>query len=155
MKKIGLGLDYNNICKDYNTVYLDRDNNDRETVQCMGKVMDWFKEFLSDFMQTFEYEIYRLNQPSSLTLKEIVQKRFFFYSLEKEIIAQTFVLQKETMSYNGLSDWAAAGENSLLIQNDDEGEGVYFYFIENSDEHKWLLKKLSDYSLDEVPFEEA
>ena len=155
MKKIGLGLDYNNICKDYNTVYLDRDNNDPETVKCMSKVLDWFKEFFADLMQTFEYELYRLDQPSALAIKEIVQKRFFFYSLEKEILAQTFVLQQETMSYNSLSEWSKAGQNSLLIQNDDEGEGVYFYFIENSELHKWLLEKLSDYSLDEVPFQEA
>jgi hypothetical protein len=155
MKKIGLGLDYNNICKDYNTVYLDRDNNDMATTQCMKNVMDWFNEFFSDFMQTFNYELYRLNQPSPLELKEIVKKRFFFYSLEKEILAQTFVLQKENMAYTGLSEWAKAGQNSLLIQNDDEGEGVYFYFDENSEVHKWLIQKLSDCSLDEVPFEEA
>lgn len=155
MNKIGLGLDYNNICKDYNTVYLDRDNNDRETVQCMVKVMDFFKEFFTDFMQTFEYELYRLGQPKPLVLSEIVKKRFFFYSLEKEILAQTFVFQKETMAYNGLSEWSNNGENSLLVQNDDEGEGVVFYFIENSEVHKWLIQKLSDCSWDEIPFEEA
>lgn len=155
MNKIGLGLDYNNICKDYNTVYLDRDNNDPATVKCMETVMDWYKEFFTDFMTTFEYELYRLNQPKPLALKEIVQKRFFFYSLEKEMLAQTFVLQKETMAYHGLSEWSKDGENSLLIKNDDEGEGVYFYFIENSEIHKWLLTKLSDCSLDEIPFEEA
>ena len=155
MNKVGLALDYNNICKDYNTVYLDRDNNDRETVQCMVKVMDFFKEFFSDFMQTFEYELYRLGQPSPLVLSEIVKKRFFFYSLEKEILAQTFVFQNEAMSYNSLSEWSSNGENSLLIQNDDEGEGVYFYFLENSEVHKWLLEKLSDCSLDEIPFENA
>jgi hypothetical protein len=155
MKKIGLGLDYNNICKDYNTVYLDRDNNDPAPVKCMTSVLDWFKEFFTDFMQTFDYELYRLNQPSSIVLKEMVKKRFFFYSLEKEILAQTFVLQKESMKYNSLSEWAKEGQNSLLIQNDDEGEGVYFYFIENSEVHKWILVKLSDYSLDEVPFQES
>jgi hypothetical protein len=85
----------------------------------------------------------------------MVKKRFFFYSLEKEILAQTFVLQKESMKYNSLSEWAKEGQNSLLIQNDDEGEGVYFYFIENSEVHKWILAKLSDYSLDEVPFQES
>ena len=155
MNKIGLGLDYNNICKDYNTVYLDRDNNDMETTQCMKNVMDWFNSFLPELMQEFDYKLYRMNQDTVLPLKEIVKKRFFFYSLEKEIIAQTFVFQKESIAYNSLSEWSTKSENSLLIQNDDEGGGVVFYFIENSDVHKWLLEKLSDYSLDEVPFEEA
>jgi len=117
--------------------------------------MDFFKEFFTDFMQTFEYELYRLGQPKPLVLSEIVKKRFFFYSLEKEILAQTFVFQKETMAYNGLSEWSNNGENSLLVQNDDEGEGVVFYFIENSEVHKWLIQKLSDCSLDEIPFEKA
>ncbi len=155
MKKIGLGLDYNNICKDYNTVYLDRDNNDPATVGCMKKVMDWFNQFLSELLETFEYKIYRINQVPSLPLKEIVQKRFFFYSLEKEMILLNFVLQKEDTVYDSLSSWAKNSENSLLIKNDEEGEGVYFYFNENSEMHKWLLEKLSDCSVDEIPFEEA
>jgi hypothetical protein len=155
MKKIGLGLDYNNICKDYNTVYLDRDNNDRETVQCMKNVMDWFNVFLAELMQTFNYELYRMNQNTPLPLKELVKKRFFFYSLEKEIIAQTFVLQEEDKNYDSLAHWSQSTVNTLLIQNDDEGEGVYFYFNEHSNIHKWLIEKLSDCSLDEVPFEKS
>ena len=155
MKKIGLGLDFSNICKDYNTVYLDRDNNDPATVKCMSKVMDWFNILLSELLETFEYKIYRINQDVSLPLKEIVQKRFFFYSLEKEMILLNFVLQKENIVHGSLSSWSKTTESSLLIKNDEEGEGVFFYFDEGSDIHKWLLEKLSDCSLDEVPFVEA
>ncbi|CAA6815735.1 MAG: Unknown protein [uncultured Sulfurovum sp.] len=155
MQKIGLGLDYNNICKDYNTVYLDRDNNDRETVQCMKKVMDWFNKFLSELMQTFDYDIYRMNQNVALGLKELVQKRFFFYSLEKEMILQTFILQAEATTFDSPEHWRKSTENTLLIKNDDEGEGVSFYFNENSEVHLWLQEKLKDYSLDPVPFEET
>ena len=155
MKKIGLGLDYNNICKDYNTVYLDRDNNDMETVACMRKVLDWFNEFFTDFLKTFDYELYRMNNDTSVALGELVKKRFFFYSLEKEIMAQTFLLQKEKISYDNLAEWSQSADESLMIQNDDEGEGVYFYFDENSEIHKWLVAKLSDCSLDDIPFPEA
>ncbi len=154
MNKIGLSLDYNNICKDYNTVYLDRDNTDRDTVQCMRKVLDWFTPFLSQLLNHFDYKIYRLNNDSKLELGEIVRKRFFFYSLEKEIIAQTFILQKEFIHYDTLSQWHKESKESLLIQNDDEGEGIYFYFNENSQVHTYLLEKLKDFSLDEVPFEQ-
>lgn len=152
MKTIGLGLDYSNICKDYNTVYLDRDNDDPETTACMRKVLKWFDAFLSKLLENFEYNIYRMNQDTPVDLGEIVKKRFFFYSLEKEIIAQTFILQRKDVAYSSLSDWAQNSEDSLLIQNDDEGEGVYFYFNENSKVHDWLIEKLIDYSLDEVPF---
>ncbi|CAA6825250.1 MAG: Unknown protein [uncultured Sulfurovum sp.] len=155
MQKIGLGLDYNNICKDYNTVYLDRDNNDRETVKCMKSVMDWFNKFLSELMQTFDYGIYRMNQNVALELKEIVQKRFFFYSLEKEMIAQTFILQAEAKTFDSLAHWSKSRENTLLIKNDDEGEGIYFYFNENAEVHTWIEDKLKDYTLDSVPFEEV
>lgn len=155
MQKIGLGLEYNNICTDYNTVYLDRDNNDRETVQCMKKVMDWSNKFLSEVMQEFNFGIYRMNQNVPLELKEIVQKRFFFYSLEKEMILQTFILQAEAKSFDSLGHWAKSTENTLMIKNDEEGEGIYFYFNENSEVHTWLLNYLKDYSLDDVPFEEV
>ncbi|HIP11672.1 MAG TPA: hypothetical protein EYG73_03035 [Arcobacter sp.] len=155
MNKIGLGLDFSNICKDYNTVYLDRDNNDPATVQCMSKITDWFNTLLSELLETFDYKIYRINQDTALPLKEIVQKRFFFYSLEKEMILLNFVLQKESIAHDSLASWSKSTESSLLIKNDEEGEGVYFYFDEGSVIHKWLLEKLSDCSLDEVPFEEA
>jgi len=154
MNKIGLSLDYNNICKDYNTVYLDRDNTDRDTMQCMRKVMDWFTPFLSQLLRHFDYGIYRLGNDSKLELGEIVRKRFFFYSLEKEIIAQTFILQAEYTHYDSLAQWGEKGENSLLIQNDEEGEGVTFYVSKGSDEHTWLLEKMKDFTLDEVPFEQ-
>lgn len=154
MNKIGLSLDYNNICKDYNTVYLDRDNTDRETMQCMRSVMEWFTPFLAELLEHFEYNIYRLNNDSKLELSEIVRKRFFFYSLEKEIIAQTFMLQKAHTTYDNLSQWGKESTKSLLVQNDEEGEGIYFYFIKNSQMHTWLLERLKGFSLDEVPFEQ-
>ena len=154
MDKIGLSLDYNNICKDYNTVYLDRDNTDRETMLCMRKVMDWFAPFLTQLLGHFDYGIYRLNTDSKLELGEIVRKRFFFYSLEKEIIAQTFILQKEYTLYDSLANWGENGEESLLIQNDEEGEGVVFYVTKDSDIHRWLLEKMKAFSLDEVPFDQ-
>ena len=153
MNKIGLGLDYNNICTDYNTVYLDRDNTDPDTVGCMNNIMRWFKPLLSELLETFDYGIYRVNHDILLKLEDIVQKRFLFYSLEKELTAQTFIIQKEPIAYSSLAVWSKEDTESLVIQNDDEGEGIYFYVTENSPMHMWLADKLSDYSVDEVPFE--
>ncbi len=155
MKKIGLGLDYSNICKDYNTVYLDRDNDDPKTIACMKKILHWLNEFLSEMLETFEYKIYRMNHKPALKLSEIVSKRFLFYSLEKALTAQTFILEKENIHYGNLTEWEEDSKESLLIQNDDEGEGMYFYVTENSKIHAWLLDKLKDCSLDQVPFNEV
>ena len=151
MNKIGIGLDYNNICKDYNTVYLDRDNTDPDTVACMKKVLNWFDVLFSELLETFSYKVYRMNQDTSVDLKEIVKKRFFFYSLEKEILAQTFVFQKEAIAYS-LSEWRDNAQDTFMIQNDEEGEGVRFYVEKDSELHTWLLKKLDDCSLDDIPF---
>jgi len=155
MKKIGISIDYGNICTDYNTVYLDRDNTDSDTFKCMTAVMQWLKPFLSELMEAFDYSIYRMNQKPQLKLEDIVQKRFLFYSLEKALTPQTFILEKESKHYVSLPQWAADGENSLLIQNDDEGECLYFYFDENSAQHEWLKEKLGELALDVVPFKEA
>jgi len=157
MKKIGLGLDYNNICKDYNTVYLDRDNDDPQTMACMKKVLKWLDVFLSEMTEEFNYNIYRMHHEPALKLSEIVSKRFLFYSLEKELTSQTFILEKENSHYTHLSQWAEKSTESLVIQNDEdgEGEGIFFYMTENSKIHVWLLEKLKDLSLDEIPFSEA
>lgn len=157
MNKIGLGLDFNNICTDYNTVYLDRDNDDPQTIACMKKVLRWLDAFLLEMIEEFEYNIYRMNHKPALKLSEIVSKRFLFYSLEKELTAQTFILGKANIHYNNLSEWETNSKESLLIQNDDEGEGegIYFYVTEDSHIHKWILDKLKDLSLDEIPFNGA
>lgn len=157
MKKIGLGLDYNNICKDYNTVYLDRDNDDPQTTECMKKILKWLDVFLSEMTEEFNYNIYRMHHEPALKLSEIVSKRFLFYSLEKELTSQTFILENENSHYTHLSQWAEKSTESLVIQNDEdgEGEGIFFYMTENSKIHVWLLEKLKDLSLDEIPFSEV
>jgi len=152
VKKVGIGIDYSNICKDYNTVYLDRDNDDRETVSCMNKIIQWISPLLEDIEAEFNFKIYRTTNPNALSKEEIACKRFLFYSLEKEMLLQSFILSEHHKYYNILSEWGEDTTPSILIKNDDEGEGIYFYVIENSDIHLWLLEKFKDFSLDEIPW---
>lgn len=154
MPIIGIGLDHSNICTDYNTVYLDRDNNDPATVKCMTAVLKFYEVFFAELSTEFGFKLYRMNHDTLLPQKEMVKKRFFFYSLEKEITMQTFLLQKESKIYNTIESWSQEAENSLMIQNDEEGEAVYFYCEENSPIHEWIKEKLSDYSLDDMGFED-
>ena len=152
MGKIGIGIDYSNICKDYNTSYLDRDNLDPATSKCMKQVLAWSSEFLSDFLENFGYNMYHLHSASSVSLDEISSKRFLFYSLEKEITLQSYVMQKEYVEYESLASWENTNSEGLLIQNDEDGEGIYLYLNENSKEHQWIITKLEEFSLDDVPF---
>lgn len=151
--KIGISVDYSNICKDYNTVYLDRDNDDRATVKCMKAVLEWTKGFVTELTETFGYNIYRINDSVSTEVDEVASKRFLFYSLEKEITLQKYLLQKEYRHYDPLSIWANEAENSVIIENDENGGCLYVYFNEDSKEHRWIIDKLHDFSLDEVSFE--
>ncbi len=153
MKKIGIGIDYSNICTDYNTAYLDRDNKDPDTSKCMRQVVAWTHELLSSFLDHFGYEIYKPSTDVSVKLDEVAANRFLFYSLEKEITLQSFVLQKNYVAYDSLSAWEKLNDEGILISNDEDGEGIYLYFSENSAEHKWLVEKLKDFSIDEVPFQ--
>ncbi len=153
MGKIGISVDYSNICKDYNTVYLDRDNDDRATVKCMKAVLEWTKGFITELTDTFGYTIYRINDSAPADVDEVASKRFLFYSLEKEITLQKYLLQKEYRHYDPLSLWANEAMDSVIIENDENGGCLYLYFNDNSKEHLWITQKLSDFSLDEVPFE--
>ena len=152
MKKIGIGIDYSNICKDYNTSYLDRDNTDPATSKCMKQVLTWAQGFLSELLESFEYNMYHLHSPSSVKIEEIASKRFLFYSLEKEITLQSYVLQKEYVQYESLAVWQKENSEGILISNDEDGEGIYLYLEENSSIHQWIADKLKEFSLDEVPF---
>lgn len=152
MKKVGIGIDYSNICKDYNTAYLDRDNKDPATSKCMKQVVAFTSELISEFLEHFNYEIFKLNSDVSVKLDEVASNRFLFYSLEKEITLQSYVIQKAYVPYDSLGAWEAQNSEGMLIQNDEDGEGIYLYVDENSKEHQWLLDKLKDFSLDEVPF---
>jgi hypothetical protein len=152
MKKIGIGIDYSNICKDYNTSYLDRDNTDPATSKCMKQVLAWTQEFLSEFLESFGYKMHHLHSAMPVKIDEIASKRFLFYSLEKEITLQSYVIQKEYVQYESLAAWKTENSEGILIQNDEDGEGVYLYLNENSKEHQWITDKLKNFSLEDVPF---
>lgn len=153
MKKIGIGIDYSNICKDYNTSYLDRDNTDPATSKCMKAVLAWSKEFLSELAESFEYKTYNFNSFALATIDDIASKRFLFYSLEKEITLQNYLMTKNKFQYDSLAAWELENDDSILIKNDADGGGIYFFFTENSSVHQWIINKLSDFSLDEVDFD--
>lgn len=150
MDIIGIGIDYSNICKNYNTMYLDRDNTDYETKNCMKSVVSWMEQFLQDIKQEFNFNIYKFNSDSVVSVEEVASNRFLFFSLEKGITLQDYIMQKDFVQYSNLQDWSQ-NNNGLLVKNDEEGEGVYFYLNENSPLHKWILKKLQDFSLDNAP----
>ena len=152
MKKIGIGIDYSNICKDYNTSYLDRDNTDPATSKCMKQVLAWTQEFLSEFLESFGYKMHHLHSATPVKIGDIASKRFLFYSLEKEITLQSYVIQKEYVEYESLTAWELETNDNILIQNDEDGGAIYLYFNENSREHQWITDKLKNFSLDEVPF---
>lgn len=153
MKKIGIGIDYSNICKDYNTSYLDRDNTDPATSKCMKQVLSWTNEFLSELLESFGYKMYHLHSSIPVKIDDIASKRFLFYSLEKEITLQSYVIQKEYVEYDSLATWGLESEDSVLIQNDEDGGSIYFFVNENSQVHTWITDKLQNFSLDEVPFQ--
>jgi hypothetical protein len=152
MKTIGIGIDYSNICKDYNTAYLDRDNKDPETSKCMRQVVAWTREFLSELTQHFGYKIYTLNSATSVEIDEVASNRFLFYSLEKEITLQSFAVQKESITYDNITAWVMDNNDGLVIQNDEDGEGIYLYLHENSELYQWVTYKLKDFSVDEIPY---
>jgi len=148
----GIGIDYSNICKDYNTAYLDRDNNDRATTGCMKQVMTWSSEFLEDMLAQFGYRLFPLNADVAVTVADVASKRFLFFSLEKEITLQSFVAQKEPKAYDTPADWAEHNRGGVLIQNDEDGEGIYLYIENDSEVHRWITVRLEYFSLEEVPF---
>lgn len=152
MKKIGLSIDYSDICKDYNTSYLDRDNLDPATKKCMTQVLSWSKGFLSEILENFEYNLYNLSSTIPVKIVDVASKRFLFYSLEKEITLQSYVINKDYKEYDSLAAWESEDNESILIQNDEDGGCVYVFFNENSNVGPWISTRLKDFSLEEVPF---
>lgn len=153
MKKIGIGVDYSNICKDYNTVYLDRDNTDPATAKCMKQVLTWTKGFLSELLEDHAWRLHNVSSPTPVKIDDVASKRFLFYSLEKEIMLQSYVIQKEYVHYDSLTAWELDASDTVLIQNDEDGGSVYFYFKENSEVHEWIKNKLKNFSFDEIDFQ--
>jgi len=153
MKKIGLSIDYGDICTDYNTSYLDRDNLDPATKKCMKQVLAWSKDFLTELLKQFEVNLYNLSSDISVDIDKVAAKRFLFYSLEKEITLQSFVIAKEFIQYDSLSAWESESKETILVRNDEEGGCISIFFKEDSPVKEWINTRLKDFSLDEVPFE--
>lgn len=153
MKKIGLAIDYSDICTDYNTAYLDRDNLDPATKKCMKQVLAWSKTFLTELLDHFDYNVYNLSSEVPVKIEDVSSKRFLFYSLEKEITLQSFVMQKSFVQYDSLSAWEAEVNETILVQNDEDGGCISFFTNEGSPVLPWITEKLQGFTLDDVPFE--
>lgn len=153
MKKIGIGIDYSNICKDYNTSYLDRDNTDPATKKCMKQVLTWSHGFLSELLEHFDYKIHHVSSSVPVKVDDVSSKRFLFYSLEKEIMLQSYTISKEYVEYESLAAWEADERDTILIQNEEDGGSVILFVNENSKEYEWIMENLKEFSLDEVVFE--
>lgn len=150
MHKTVIQIDYSDICKDYNTVYLDRDNNDRETTACMQKVLAWTRALLSDIVDRFGYGIYYLNSAEAAEVSDVASKRFLFYSLEKGITVQNFVFQNAPVAYESLTSWEMDDEEGMLVHNDEDGEGIFIHLTEDSELHRWIVKTLEHLLPDET-----
>ena len=153
MQKTGIGIDYSNICKNYNTAYLDRDNKDPETSRCMKAVVKWTNEFLTKLLEEFGYQIHYLSNDTPVTIDDVAANRFLFYSLEKEITLQGYAIQKEYIEYGSVTAWAKQSSEGILIHNDEDGQGIYLYFEKDSKEEQWIMDTLKKFSIDEVGFE--
>ncbi|MDF1880135.1 hypothetical protein JHD50_02260 [Sulfurimonas sp. MAG313] len=153
MKKIGLSIDYSDICKDYNTSYLDRDNLDPATKKCMKQVLLWSEDFLVELLDNYGSKLHHLSSDVPVSIDKVSSKRFLFYSLEKEITLQSYVIQKDYKQYESLSAWEAETSDTILIQNDEDGGCVYVFFNEDSTVKEWISTKLKDFSLEDAVFE--
>jgi hypothetical protein len=135
-----LNLEYHSICKDFNTTYLDRDNTDHQTLQCMKKIMHVVDGLLLELLKNFDLAIYKPSSSQAVATTEVASKRFLFYSLEKAITLQSFSLQKEYFSYQNIDEWIDKNQEGLLLQNDEEGESLFIYVREGSRLHRWLMQ---------------
>jgi len=147
---VGFAIDYGTICTDYNTTYLDRDNDDPQTVACMRKILSFMKSLLEGVVSDLEMCISMLNHDKRLDIDDVASKRFLFYSLEKEITLQSFVLERTPVSYDSVGQWAQGAQTSILIQNDEDGEGVTLYCSKSSLAYTWLSKRLEEIQPDMV-----
>lgn len=118
----------------------------------MKSVLTWSKNFLSELLDTFEYKLHNLSSSSPVKVDDVAAKRFLFYSLEKEITLQSYVIAKEYVEYESLAAWQDDNHGSILIRNDEDGGEVSIFVDENSKEHQWILEYLKEFSLDEVAF---
>lgn len=141
---IPLSLEFSTICTNYNTSYLDRDNDDPGTMQCMRKVLRFTEDLLEKFLNEFDFKIFMANTQTPVSIADVVTKRFLFYSLEKEITLQNYSLQKKYFSYNNIDQWLEQNEDGLLLQNDEDGQCLIIYVVENSEVHNWFK---SNYNL--------
>ena len=119
----------------------------------MKQVLTWTKEFLSKLLESYEGQLHNLSSSIPVKIDDVASKRFLFYSLEKEITLQSYVIQKEYVEYESLTAWELETNDNILIQNDEDGGSIYFFVNENSSEHQWITDKLKNFSLDEVPFQ--
>lgn len=143
MRHTVIQIDYSDICVDYNTVYLDRDNTDPETLGCMRKAMAWTRAFLEELAARFGFGFYYMNSGGAAAIDDIASRRFLFFSLEKGITVQHFVFRHAPAAFDSLQAWENGDEEGMLVHNDEDGEGIFLRLAEGSELHRWVRERLA------------
>ena len=143
-------IDYAQLCPKFNTTYLDRDNTDPKTVACMHAITNYFDILLSTLKERFGLQLYRMGHDQTLSNKELCTNRFLFYSLEKEITKQSFILSALFVPIHHTDAWQKIKDAPLLITNDAMGEAIYIYLDDNSKAGEWLLHELKNFDKEKL-----
>ena len=138
-------IDYALLCPDFNTTYLDRDNTDPKTVACMHAIIDFFDELLDELKSCFDLSLYRVGHNEPQPNSALCTNRFLFYSLEKEITKQNFLLSKPFQPIDGIDDFFEKGIEGVFVTNDKMGEATYLYVDDSNKIGRWLLERLEQF----------
>jgi len=108
-------------CKD-SYPYLE--DTDRVSLKCKKNIKIWLNNVLTQLNKNNIY-LYEFENKICIDNKTLINENFLFYSIEDTMIENTFILSSKKNYYLDMEDWYNNGKNELIIQNDDDGIGLW------------------------------
>lgn len=132
-----------NFCNETTVIYREDTNSKTET--CKNNIIIFFKELLQNLQQKFNIEIFHIDSKEKIIDFFETAETFLFYSAEnaleyQELLCTSF---ENKLDINSIDDIYLHDSNSLVISNDWDGDGLYFYINPDSDIYLWFLENLN------------
>jgi hypothetical protein len=146
----GMYLKYSHVHLN-NKLYIYREHikTEADTMKSANAITKWVEDLCRQFENEHKYKVYSCGIQATVSFEELVRDDFLFYSIDdaqeyKEyLIAESGTIAK---NYSDLNDWSAKNGNGIIISNDADGIGLYFYFNDSAVPCDWwLMHYLSRY----------
>ena len=133
-------------CKELDYIYQNSTN--IEALTCMNDIKEFLTKLVSMIKYNHNYKVFSMKDNLEVEYIDICDDKFLFYSSENALEKQEFFLNIDSNNNSiTFSQWYNNSKEGIVLENDEDGGGLYIHFNKNLISYEWLIKYLINFQI--------